>query len=165
MEAIQQKIFLLSRFTDQIPAEQAKLFWAEYQELITLTKIFTDDSNEILENNLDSDYQQAKYLISQSEEKVSKIFQSSPVAISISTLDEGRFVEVNNSFLEMTGYGQAELIGHTVSELGIWPSAIDRINLLKLIAQQSLIRSLEMQYVKKSGEVRSALVSLDRLEV
>jgi PAS domain S-box-containing protein len=165
MEVIQQKVSLLSKWIDQLPAEQAKLLQAELQELITLTKAFVDASGTALENTLNPDYQQAKHLISQSEEKFSKIFQSSPIAISISTLDEGRFVEVNNSFLEMTGYGQAELIGHTVSELGIWPNAIDRINLLKLIAQQSLIRSLEAQYVKKSGEVRIALISVDRLEV
>ncbi len=55
-----------------------------------------------------------------SEEKFAKAFRSSPISITISTLLEGRFIEVNESFCRMTSYNQAEIVGHTSAELNLW---------------------------------------------
>jgi PAS domain S-box-containing protein len=48
-----------------------------------------------------------------SEEKFSKAFLSSPDSIAISTIKDGRYVEINESLLRTTGYTREELIGHT----------------------------------------------------
>jgi PAS domain S-box-containing protein len=65
-----------------------------------------------------------------SEEKFEKIFHSSPIAFSITTLEEGRFLEVNAAFEGRYGYSRQEILGHTVSELGIWEDPADRRLLL-----------------------------------
>lgn len=54
------------------------------------------------------------------EEKFQKVFRSSPVALSITTLTEGRFLDVNAAFEQRYGYAREEIIGHTVCELRIW---------------------------------------------
>lgn len=54
-----------------------------------------------------------------SEDKFRKVFLSSPVAFSITTVKEGRFLDVNAAFECRYGYSRAELIGHTVHELRI----------------------------------------------
>ncbi len=53
----------------------------------------------------------------QAEELFAKAFRASPNPIAIATLSEGRFLDVNPSFLAMSGYSLEEVIGHTASEL------------------------------------------------
>ena len=49
------------------------------------------------------------------EEKFSKAFRSSPNPIAIATLSETRFIDVNPSFLTMSGYSLEQAIGHTLA--------------------------------------------------
>lgn len=51
------------------------------------------------------------------EEKFAKAFRSCPNPIAIATADEGRFIEVNDSFLQIGGYPREEIIGRTVNQL------------------------------------------------
>jgi len=46
----------------------------------------------------------------QSEELFSKAFHASPVAISITTLPEGRIIDVNDSFIRIMGFSRDEVI-------------------------------------------------------
>jgi PAS domain S-box-containing protein len=55
-----------------------------------------------------------------SEEKFAKAFRISPEMILISTVAEGCCLEVNDSFLRLTGYRREEIIGHTTRELNLW---------------------------------------------
>jgi PAS domain S-box-containing protein len=57
----------------------------------------------------------------QSEQKFATAFQSSPVAASIATLAEGRFVEANEKYQRDFGWARAELLGKTALEMGFWP--------------------------------------------
>nr|WP_290222466.1 GAF domain-containing protein [Trichocoleus desertorum] len=160
MKIIQERISSLAQFAEQLSTDQAATLKESLEELSILTKGISLSSNNDLDNNKD-----AQFLIGQSEKKLSKIFQASPIAISISTIAEGRFVDVNNSFVDLVGYSREELVNHTVLDLGIWPSAEDRKRLIELLNRQGLVRSLEAKYAKKSGEMRDALVSVDVLEI
>jgi PAS domain S-box-containing protein len=64
-----------------------------------------------------------------SEDKFSKIFQASPDWISITTLDEGIFLDVNDGYLKSSGYTRDEVIGHTSLEINVWenPGVRERI--------------------------------------
>ncbi len=57
--------------------------------------------------------------LAQSEQRFSKIFNAAPVAAGISTLAEGRIVDVNEQFLRLFGYQRDELIGRLSSEVNI----------------------------------------------
>ncbi|MDY7012163.1 MAG: cache domain-containing protein, partial [Cyanobacteriota bacterium] len=50
-----------------------------------------------------------------SEEKFAKAFHSSPDPIVITTLEEGRILEVNDSFLKSSGYALEEVLDRTVA--------------------------------------------------
>src|SRR5687768_8704796 len=52
----------------------------------------------------------------------SKAFHANPQPMSITTLDEGMYVDVNESFLNTLGYAREDVIGHTSLELRIWTS-------------------------------------------
>ena len=48
-----------------------------------------------------------------SEEKFASAFHSSPDPMAIASLKEGRYLEVNDSFLSVFGFAREEIIGHT----------------------------------------------------
>ncbi len=54
-----------------------------------------------------------------SEERFTRIFRSSPIAFSITTVADGRFVDVNDAFERRYGYCREQLIGRTVFDIGI----------------------------------------------
>ena len=62
---------------------------------------------------------QAEEAMRKSEEKFSKAFYSSPAVLAITTLEEGRFIDVNATFQKLFGFSHEETIGHTVDDLKI----------------------------------------------
>jgi PAS domain S-box-containing protein len=100
-----------------------------------------------------------------SEEKFSKIFRSTPDAISITTLAEGRYLDVNNSFLQMSGYTREEVIGRTALELKLWADPQDRDRLVSTLKAQGRAHEQEFHFRLKSGEVRLGMLSAEIIEL
>jgi len=99
-----------------------------------------------------------------SEEKFQNIFHSSPIALSITTLEEGRFLEVNAAFESRYGYRREELLGRTVHELRIWDDPADRRLLLTQLRRGSPIRNAITRLRTKSGEVKLTAYSANRIQ-
>ena len=55
----------------------------------------------------------------QVEETFATVFRLSPDVLTISTLEEGRYVAASDRFYSISGYSPGEVIGHTAGELGI----------------------------------------------
>lgn len=108
-----------------------------------------------------TDRKRAEAALRISEEKFSKAFRSSPDFITISTLEEGRFVDVNESFLRSSGYSREEVIGQTTASLGIWSEPQERARLKQMLQTQGAIHSLEFEFCKKSGEIIVGLLSAE----
>jgi PAS domain S-box-containing protein len=98
------------------------------------------------------------------EEKFQKIFHSSPIAFSITTLEEGRFLEVNAAFEGRYGFARRELLGHTVLELGIWEDPADRRPLLAQLKRGGPIRNVLTRLRTRSGEIKLTAYSADRIQ-
>jgi PAS domain S-box-containing protein len=99
-----------------------------------------------------------------SEEKFQKIFDSSPIAFSITTLEEGRFLEVNAAFEARYGYSCQEILGRTVNELKIWDDPADRRLLVAELQRGCPIRNVMTRLRAKSGEIKLTAYSADRIE-
>jgi PAS domain S-box-containing protein len=100
-----------------------------------------------------------------SEDRFSKAFRQSPVAITISTEAEGRYLDANESFLSMTGFARADVIGHTSLDLAFWVLPSLRIDLLRQLQEGGDVTDLRMQYRSSTGEIREAELSWERVEV
>ncbi len=100
-----------------------------------------------------------------SEEKFSTFFRSSPDWIAISTPEEGRFIDVNDAFLEITGFSREEVIGRTSAELGLWVDPGERATMIEALRRDRVIKDRETRFRLKSGEVRIMLRSAELVEI
>ena len=108
---------------------------------------------------------QAEEALRQSEERFSKAFRSSPVAITLATLSEGRLIEVNEAFLAMVGYSREEVIGRTCSELGVWTDAEGQPRMAEELAKHNHARNIETSFRRRTEEEGIALGSAEVVEV
>lgn len=99
-----------------------------------------------------------------SEEKFQKVFRSSPVPFSITTLDEGRFLDVNAAFGQRYGYSREELLGRTVHDLKIWEDPTDRAFMVAQLEEGGPIRNVIARLRMKSGEVKLTAYSADKIQ-
>ncbi|HOW70316.1 MAG TPA: PAS domain S-box protein [Phycisphaerae bacterium] len=100
-----------------------------------------------------------------SEEKYAKAFLLSPCGISLSRLDTGVFIEVNEATSRMLGYSREELIGHSSLDLGIYVRPDERSEFLRLLAQARTVRNREVPLRPKTGEPKWASLSAEVIEV
>jgi PAS domain S-box-containing protein len=99
-----------------------------------------------------------------SEEKFEKIFHSSPIAFSITTLEDGRFLEVNKAFELRYGYSRQEVLRHTVQELRIWEDPADRRLLVAQLKRGGPVRNVITRIRTKCGEFKLTAFSADRIQ-
>ena len=125
---------------------------------------------EALESRLES-LKKAEIALAQSEDslrcsedKFEKVFRSSPIPFSITTLKEGRFVDVNAAFERRYGYSRVEVLGHTVHELRMWEDPKDRELMLAHLNRGGPIRNVVTRIRTKSGEIKMTAYSADRIQ-
>lgn len=98
-----------------------------------------------------------------SEERFSKAFNSTPGTMAIITFTDGRYIDVNDGFLSITGYRREEVIGRTTLELNVYVDPKEHPRLKQMIQEHGAFRNLEINFRTKSGEVRVGLVSAETI--
>jgi PAS domain S-box-containing protein len=98
-----------------------------------------------------------------SSDKFEKVFRCSPISFSITTLREGRFIDVNSAFERRYGYSRAEVLGRTVHELHMWCDPADRMFLTEQLRQGAAVRNKITWLRTKSGEIKLTVYSADRI--
>ncbi len=129
--------------------------WERTQELET--------ANQTLQAEIE-ERQRAEAARRISEERFFKAFRSSPDSITISSLADGRFIEVNDAFEHISGYTREEVIGCTSIELKIWAHSHERDRMIQILQEQGTVRNIEFTSLTKSGEVRVILLSAEIIE-
>ncbi|MFH0786393.1 MAG: HD domain-containing phosphohydrolase [Pseudomonadota bacterium] len=99
-----------------------------------------------------------------SEEKLSKSFRASPDWMTISTLEDGRYIDVNDAFVTLSGFSREEALGKTAIELGIWVDPQDRDRGVEIIKKEGFLKNFESRARLKSGEIRTVLWSLETFD-
>src|SRR5262249_37891065 len=112
-----------------------------------------------------SERMRAQAALRESDERFSKAFHSSPQPMSITTLNEGLYIDVNERFLEISGYSRSEVIGQTSVNLGIWESAAARAEVIDPLKERRRIRNVETRFRTRSGEIRTWLSSAELIEL
>ena len=107
----------------------------------------------------------AEAILNESKERFAKAFNASPLILTISSLKDGRIIEVNDTFVEVSGYTRQEAIGQTTLELGLWMKTIEREKVLETIERIGQLRNVEYSFRTRSGEEITGLVSAEHIEI
>ncbi|MEA5539927.1 PAS domain S-box protein [Limnoraphis robusta Tam1] len=105
-----------------------------------------------------SDYKQAEAALRQSELKFATIFRDSPQPAWIATLEEGRCLDINESFTKVLGYSRTEAIAKTCVEMQLWTDLADLQQFRASLLQEGRIDNFEIGFRTKSSEVKTVLV-------
>lgn len=162
---------LFSVFAARAAAELRRK-WAEeetycaYEELefrVEQRTVELVTANAALESEIRERIMTEKAL-QQSQELFSKAFHSNPIACCITTLETGRFVDANASFVNLFGYKREEIIDRTAAELGVWADLADRDRLLQALQQQKSVQ-IDAPFCIRSGEIREGMASFEKIEL
>ncbi|WP_458413528.1 response regulator [Schinkia sp. CFF1] len=151
-EQINEQKQLLFKRSTELESLNEKLGKAEkklLQHNLNLEKTVREKTEELVHINHD---------LRQSQERFQKIFASSPSLIAIRSLENGRYIDANASWLFYTGYLYEEIIGKEMDVLQITP---DNPDAPKDIDLQKSIRNERIRYITQDGEERIGLLSTE----
>lgn len=103
--------------------------------------------------------------LARSEEKFSKAFRLSPAAMAISSIEEGRFIDVNSSFVEQSGYKREDVLGRTRAEIGMLVTASDQERVTDELKKHGRISGAEYMFKHKSGREVTVRLSAELIEI
>jgi PAS domain S-box-containing protein len=107
----------------------------------------------------------AQIALSESEARFSAAFQASAVCMSISRMDDGKYVLANDAFLQWTSYSLDDVVGRTSLELGLWADPADRDSFRQELSRTGAIHEREYLSRNRHGQVFTMLVSCDVIEI
>jgi diguanylate cyclase (GGDEF)-like protein/PAS domain S-box-containing protein len=120
----------------------------------------------MLSNGIDvTEQRRAEAALRATQARFAKIFQSSPVPVVISRLEDGRYVEVNDAWLAWSGHTRDATIGVLSVDLGVWLTAADRAAFAQRLHAETAVRNLEARMRKRSGEIADVLLSVEPIEL
>lgn len=86
-----------------------------------------------------------------SEEKFSKSFRHSPMALTLTRAKDHRYLDVNETFQRLTGWTRAEVIGKTPFDLHIWADPSRRVEFVQRLLAEGRIEQWEDRFLRKDG--------------
>jgi len=98
------------------------------------------------------------------EEKFSKAFKSSPAAITISRLSDGKLIDGNDRWLDMMKLTREQAIGRSSTELGIFENMEQREEMLGSLRSGQPVRGMNLNF-KLDGRMLETLVSAEVIEL
>jgi PAS domain S-box-containing protein len=100
-----------------------------------------------------------------SEEKFSKAFGANPSGMVISTVNDGKYIDTNESFCNLTGYQHEEVIGKTSKELNIFFDYSERVRIINDVLTYGSVRNREVRLINKKKEIIHTILSGDTLNI
>ncbi len=100
-----------------------------------------------------------------SEEMFSKAFRASPVGVVIWRIFDGCFLNVNESFVKITGYDRSEMVGRTLKEVGLFPAPDDFNKILTILSTQGELRNFDTEFLTSQQEDRMVSISAEMISL
>ncbi|MEI6290107.1 MAG: PAS domain S-box protein [Chloroflexota bacterium] len=127
--------------TEHAIADSASPIHADDGSLAGVVLVFRDQEAE----------REAQKKLTASQKKFSTIFESSPDAIYLATVDGGVILDSNLSASDMTGYSRDEMIGRSVRDLGLWTNPQERIVYIEMLRKNNRVLNFETRFTSKTG--------------
>ena len=107
----------------------------------------------------------AEQALRSSEEKFSTVFRLSPDILTISSVESGILVDVNDAFVSTTGYTREEVTGRPVADIRLWADPAEREHLVDQLRRHAVARNFECTFRMKNGEIRIGLLSAELVTI
>ena len=102
--------------------------------------------------------------IRQSEEKFNKLFEFSPLGLTLSEAPSGRLVDANDAYWDLVGYTREEYAGRTSVDLNIIEASVrDKIKMETL--EKGSVKNVELDVRTKSGKIIPVLTSIELITI
>lgn len=101
----------------------------------------------------------------ESEEKFRKMFHSSPIAICISALDDGKVIDANYAYWDLTGLNPEITIGNDLVALHIWPNQNERDELASKLRVKRSHYDPDSKFIDHNGNAKSTLAFYELIEI
>lgn len=134
-------------------------------EITTYTIVLVEKEVRLVQGKDLTNERRAEEAFRQSQERFAQVFHASPVSISICTLTDERFVDVNEAFLQLCGYTRNEMIGRTANQLGLWTNPYVYDSLIRSLVEHGSVKNVEARLRTKSGETRECLISIELINL
>jgi len=108
---------------------------------------------------------EAEESIRRSEKKFSSAFHLNPNPMAITDMETAQVVDVNEAFLEWTGYLREEVLGHSTNDLDLWVHPEDRRQAVHDLRAHSEIVNRDALIRMKSRDIRQVLFSARFIEL
>jgi len=107
---------------------------------------------------------QVEQALHQSEQNFTKAFRSSPAALMITRLADGLYMELNEAYSAVVGYGREELIGHKTIEFNIFINASDHQAIVERLLATGSTRDFETTIRHRTGVIRHVVAAQELIK-
>lgn len=145
---------LLTKKQTKIPTE-TRMFKGVWSGKAVIFVICQDISQKI----------KAEKEIKVSEEKFSKAFNTKAVMMAITSFDNGKYIDVNEAFIQTTGLKREKVIGRVSKDLGIFLNLRIIENLTEQIIEKGRLSEQELKIKNIKGEVLTCLFSAEEIYI
>jgi PAS domain S-box-containing protein len=136
------------------------------QTLISATIIELNHEAHILTVTKDiTTIKKAQDNLIQSEELFRSVFYTNPDPVHLIDLDSDTFVDVNDSFIQFTGYTRQEIIGKKPEELHLWANLEDKKRINQLMLKNGRVDNFQANFRVKNKQILAGLLSTRRLKL
>ena len=108
---------------------------------------------------------QTEEALRESEEQFRKVFHSSPVAICITTLADGRLLDANYAYWDLTGYDPNNSIGRNAEELDMWDIPQDRKEFVEKLKQKHSLYEPDDHFYHSDGSLRQVISFYELIQI
>jgi PAS domain S-box-containing protein len=102
--------------------------------------------------------------IKQSEEKFNKLFEFSPLCLTLSEVPSGILADANDAFWDLVGYTREEYIGRSSTDLDLIDES-GRARIKKEIEEKGFVKNFEVEVRTKSGTTVPVLTSIELITI
>ncbi|AFY82557.1 PAS domain S-box protein [Oscillatoria acuminata] len=101
----------------------------------------------------------------ESEARYATIFRHSPDTIAITDVQNRRLLDVNNAFLELSGYEYDEIINHSSKDFNLIVNPEEADSIRQQLKESGVVKNYELHWRAKSGEIKISLVSCEIIQL
>ncbi|HOW56919.1 MAG TPA: PAS domain S-box protein, partial [Smithellaceae bacterium] len=161
-------VLIKQGFMNNLELEMVRKDGTPLYVLLNATAVTDDAGNFIMTRSSIFDNTERKKVqdsLIESEEKFNKAFHNSPLIMAITSINDGRFLEVNNSFLKISGYQRNEVIGKSISELNIYVDIAQRDYIISKVLETGYLQDFEFTARTKNNSLLQLRTYVQKIEL